>query len=138
MPKNVHVGPCLMKVSQYNLKFALLIIELRFLLQVKNNVFDHIISEEDFVSIVNHNYFLEFVGYCVMSDSVDGLLKFSIIHNRVKDAVKLFNLYCSHHPEIFNTLGSYVDDDDGQDEPYIYLKAFLNMKNMSDVAEMLQ
>lgn len=106
--------------------------------EVKNNVFDHIISEEDFVSIVNHNYFLEFVGYCVMSDSVDGLLKFSIIHNRVKDAVKLFNLYCSHHPEIFNTLGSYVDDDDGQEEPYIYLKAFLNMKNMSDVAEMLQ
>ncbi|KAJ8308212.1 hypothetical protein KUTeg_013086 [Tegillarca granosa] len=86
----------LVSLSKMYQKLELPACALACLSMVKNNVFDHIISEEDFVSIVNHNYFLEFV-------------------------------------EIFNTSGSYVDDDDGQEEPYIYLKAFLNMKNIKIV-----
>ncbi|XP_022332534.2 kinetochore-associated protein 1-like [Crassostrea virginica] len=116
----------LLKDSDRLMKHGMIAVVIK---KVEEAVFQYLLSTEDFQDISVSPLSKSFFKFAVENNNIDGILQFAVRHKKIKEAVTLLKMLCSHNSLLSKRLESYREES--------MLKKYLEMQGLAEVSSMI-
>lgn len=116
----------LLKDSDRLMKHGMIAVVIK---KVEESIFQYLLDTEEFQEVSVSPLSKLFFKFAVENNNIDGILQFAVRHKKIKEAVSLLKMLCSHNALLSKRLESYKEES--------MLKKYLEMQGLVEVSSII-